>query len=105
LSPSERQQREEQQRLAKLEEEKDLSIKNCKGVGAYVPLQNRGEALMWALVVLAIYVTPFLLLGWTINVGMKQYVVDLSDVQSLAGPNRGQKRTVSKGRLTRPQGV
>jgi hypothetical protein len=35
---------------------------------------------MWALVVLAIYVTPFLLLGWTINVGMKQYVVDLSDV-------------------------
>jgi hypothetical protein len=41
---------------------------------------------MWALVVLAIYLTPFFLLDWAIDAAMKRYAVD--HVQSQAGANR-----------------
>jgi len=37
-----------------------------------VLIANRGEAAMWALVVLAIYLTPFFLLGWAIDAAMKR---------------------------------
>jgi hypothetical protein len=47
---------------------------------------------MWALVVLAIYLTPFFLLGWAIDVAMKRYAVDLRDVQSQAGVNRAPRK-------------
>jgi hypothetical protein len=47
---------------------------------------------MWTLVVFAIYVTPFLLLGWAIGFAMKRYAVDLGEVQSQAGPNRGPRK-------------
>jgi hypothetical protein len=53
---------------------------------------NRGEAAMWALVVLAIYLTPFFLLGWAIDAAMKRYAVDLRDVQSQAGANRAPRK-------------
>jgi len=48
--------------------------------------------MWWALAVLAIYLTPFFLIGWAIDVAMKRYVVDLSDVQERAGPNRGARK-------------
>jgi len=60
-------------------------------------IENRGEAPMWALVVLAIYLTPFFLLGWAIDFAMKRYVVDLSDVQSQAGPNRAPRKVFLLG--------
>ncbi|MEH2595018.1 hypothetical protein V1278_001931 [Bradyrhizobium sp. AZCC 1577] len=52
---------------------------------------------MWALEVLAIYVTPFLLLGAAIKFLMKRYGVDLSDVQSQAGHNRRARKVFLLG--------
>ena len=52
---------------------------------------------MWTLAVLAIYVTPFLLLGWLIHVAMKRHAVDLGDVQSQAGPNRSPRKVFLLG--------
>jgi hypothetical protein len=40
---------------------------------------------MWALVVFAIYITPFLILGAAVKFLMKRYAVDLPDVQKQAG--------------------
>jgi hypothetical protein len=52
---------------------------------------------MWALEVLAIYITPFLLLGAAIKFLMKRYGVDLSDVQSQAGRNRRARKVFLLG--------
>jgi hypothetical protein len=41
---------------------------------------------MKALETLAIYITPFLIIGVAIRFLMKRYAVDLSDVQKQAGP-------------------
>ena len=38
---------------------------------------------MWALVVFAIYITPFLILGAAVKFLMKRYAVDLPDVQTM----------------------
>ena len=62
-----------------------------------VLIANRGEAAMWALVVLAIYLTPFFLLGWAIDVAMKRYAVDLGDVQAQAGANRAPRKVFLLG--------
>jgi hypothetical protein len=43
---------------------------------------------MHALVVFAIYVTPFLIIGIAAKLLMKRTGVDLSDVQAQAGSNR-----------------
>jgi hypothetical protein len=52
---------------------------------------------MSTLVVLAIYLTPFLLLGWAVHVAVKRYGVDLGDVQSQAGANRGPRKVFLLG--------
>jgi hypothetical protein len=52
---------------------------------------------MWAVVVLAIYSTPFFLLGWAIDAAMKRYAVDLRDVQSQAGTNRAPRKVFLLG--------
>ena len=52
---------------------------------------------MWALEVFAIYVTPFLVLGAAVMLLMKRYAVNLTDVQSQAGPNRRPRKVFLLG--------
>ena len=52
---------------------------------------------MWALAVLTIYLTPFFLIGWAIDFAMKRYMVNLSDVQEQAGPNRAPRKVFLLG--------
>ena len=49
-------------------------------------------AMMWALVVLAIYLVPFLIFGAPVKFLLDRYVVNLNDVQSQAGPNRSPRK-------------
>jgi hypothetical protein len=43
---------------------------------------------MWALETLAIYLTPFLIIGIAVRLLTKRYGVDLADVQKQAGTKR-----------------
>jgi len=52
---------------------------------------------MRALEILAIYVTPFLLLGAAAKLLMRRYSVDLTDVQKQAGPNRPPRKVFLLG--------
>jgi hypothetical protein len=52
---------------------------------------------MRALETLAIYLTPFLILGAAVKFMMKRYGVDLSDVQEQAGSKRRRRRIVLLG--------
>jgi hypothetical protein len=52
---------------------------------------------MRALVVFAIYVTPFLIIGIAAKLLMKRRGVDLSDVQAQAGPNRKPRKVFLLG--------
>ena len=52
---------------------------------------------MRALETFAIYVTPFLLIGMVTKLLLKRHVVDLTDVQSQAGPNRRARRVFLLG--------
>jgi len=52
---------------------------------------------MRALEVLAIYLVPFLLLGFVIRLLVKRYVVDLTDVQSQAGTKRRARKVFLLG--------
>jgi hypothetical protein len=47
---------------------------------------------MWALEALAIYLTPFLIIGIAAKMLMKRYGVELSDAQEQAGTKRRQRR-------------
>ena len=57
----------------------------------------RKEAAMHALENFAIYVVPFLLLGFAIRLLMKRYTVDLTDVQSQAGSRRRARKVFLLG--------
>ncbi|MBR0697318.1 hypothetical protein [Bradyrhizobium lablabi] len=52
---------------------------------------------MWELEALAIYLTPFLIIGIAIRFLMKRYGVDLADVQKQAGTNREPRRVFLLG--------
>ncbi|WP_198027960.1 hypothetical protein [Bradyrhizobium murdochi] len=52
---------------------------------------------MSALTTLAIYIGPFVVLGIVTKMLMKRRVVDLSDVQSEAGPNRRPRKVFLLG--------
>ncbi|HEY0852244.1 MAG TPA: hypothetical protein VGD96_20190 [Bradyrhizobium sp.] len=52
---------------------------------------------MRAFEVFAIYVVPFLLLGFLIRLVMKRYAVDLTDVQSQAGSRRRARKVFLLG--------
>ena len=52
---------------------------------------------MRALEIFAVYVVPFLLLGFVIRLLMKRYAVDLTDVQSQAGSRRRARRVFLLG--------
>lgn len=52
---------------------------------------------MRALGTLAIYVTPFLIIGIAVKILMKRRSVDLSDVQEQAGPNRRARKVFLLG--------
>ena len=52
---------------------------------------------MTALETLAIYLTPFLILGALAKLMVKRRVVDLTDVQSQAGQTRGARRVFLLG--------
>jgi hypothetical protein len=52
---------------------------------------------MRAFEVFAIYVVPFVLLGFVIRLLMKRYVVDLTDVQSQAGSRRRARKVFLLG--------
>jgi len=47
---------------------------------------------MWALETLAIYLTPFLIIGIAVRLLTKRYGVDLADVQKQAGAKRTPRR-------------
>ena len=53
--------------------------------------------MLWALVTLAIYLTPFFILGVVVRALLRRHVVDLSDVHSQAGPNRGPRKVFLLG--------
>jgi hypothetical protein len=52
---------------------------------------------MHALAVLAIYLVPFLLLGFVIRLSLRRNVVDLPDVQSQAGSQRSSRKVFLLG--------
>ena len=52
---------------------------------------------MWALETVAIYLTPFLIIGIAVRLLMKRYGVDLADVQKQAGPKRKPRRVFLLG--------
>ncbi|MBR0801710.1 hypothetical protein JQ615_40920 [Bradyrhizobium jicamae] len=52
---------------------------------------------MKALETFAIYVTPFLVLGLAARLLLQRYVVDLADLQKLAGPKRKPRRVFLLG--------
>ncbi len=52
---------------------------------------------MRALVTFAIYVTPFLLIGFAAKLFMKRRSVDLSDIQTQAGPKRKPRKVFLLG--------
>ena len=52
---------------------------------------------MKALETLAIYLTPFLVLGMGAKLWLKRRAVDLTDVQSQSGPNRRPRKVFLLG--------
>jgi hypothetical protein len=52
---------------------------------------------MRALEVLAIYLTPFLILGAAVKFWMRRYAVDLGDVQKQAGTKRRARKVFLLG--------
>jgi hypothetical protein len=52
---------------------------------------------MGAVETLVIYVTPFLIIGIAAKILMKRRSVDLSDVQTQAGPNRKARKVFLLG--------
>ena len=52
---------------------------------------------MWALETLAIYLTPFLLIGIAVRFLMKRFAVDLTDVQEQAGTKRKPRKVFLLG--------
>ena len=52
---------------------------------------------MIALETFAIYVTPFVILGVVAKLLLQRHVVDLTDVQKQAGPNRKPRRVFLLG--------
>ena len=52
---------------------------------------------MGALEVLAIYLVPFLLLGFVTRLLLKRYAVNLTDVQSQAGSRRSARKVFLLG--------
>jgi hypothetical protein len=52
---------------------------------------------MWALETVAIYLTPFLIIGIAVRLLMKRYGVDLADVQKQAGTKRKPRRVFLLG--------
>ncbi len=58
---------------------------------------------MHALRTLAIYVTPFLIIGIAVKLLMKRRSVDLSDVQAQAGPNRKARKVFLLGAWRREE--
>ena len=52
---------------------------------------------MRALETFAIYVTPFLIVGIVVKLLLRRRVVDLTDVQSQAAPNRRARRVFLLG--------
>lgn len=53
--------------------------------------------MLLALVTLAIYLTPFLILGVVARALLRRHVVDLTDVHSQAGPNRSPRKVFLLG--------
>jgi hypothetical protein len=53
--------------------------------------------LMRALVTSAIYVTPFLMIGFAVKLLMKRRSIDLSDIQAQAGPRRRPRKVFLLG--------
>jgi hypothetical protein len=60
-------------------------------------LQSWWSATMKAIETLAIYLTPFLVLGMAAKLWPKQCDVDLTDVHSQAGPNRRPRKVFLLG--------
>lgn len=58
---------------------------------------------MGALGTLAVYVTPFLIIGIAVKLLMKRRGVDLSDVQAQAGPNRKARKVFLLGAWRREE--
>ena len=52
---------------------------------------------MWALETLAIYLTPFLIIGIAVRLLMKRYDVELADVQEQAGTKRRPRKVFLLG--------
>jgi hypothetical protein len=52
---------------------------------------------VWALETLAIYLTPFLIIGIAVRLLMKRYGVDLTDVQEQAGRKRRARKVFLLG--------
>jgi hypothetical protein len=52
---------------------------------------------MKAIETLAIYLTPFLVLGMAAKLWLKRRAVDLTDIQSQAGPNRRPRKVFLLG--------
>jgi hypothetical protein len=52
---------------------------------------------MWALAVLAIYVTPLVILGLLTRFWMRRHAVDLTDVHAQAGHNRRPRKVFLLG--------
>jgi hypothetical protein len=52
---------------------------------------------VWALETLAIYLTPFLIIGIAVRLLMKRYGVDLTDVQEQAGTKRRARKVFLLG--------
>ncbi|WP_198164106.1 hypothetical protein [Bradyrhizobium jicamae] len=52
---------------------------------------------MWALETLAIYLTPFLIIGIAVKLLMKRSAVDLADVQKQAGTKRRPRKVFLLG--------
>ena len=56
---------------------------------------------MRALITVAVYITPFLLIGLAAKIWIKRKGVELSDVQAEGDPNRKRRASVSPGDLAR----
>jgi hypothetical protein len=58
---------------------------------------------MWALETLAIYLTPFLIIGIAVRLLMKRYGVDLANVQEQAGTKRKPRKVFLLGAWRREE--
>ncbi|KRR10447.1 hypothetical protein CQ12_10295 [Bradyrhizobium jicamae] len=62
-----------------------------------VQLVPARRTAMWALETLAIYLTPFLIIGIAVKLLMKRSAVDLADVQKQAGTKRRPRKVFLLG--------